>query len=132
MLMHKTVAGERRKALKRKALELAKNAKVVMKAAKSLPEASHKARELQREANQALAESEDLKAKARLEDLHLWQMEKVKTTKKGAKKYDYWMATWREGGETRNIHLGSCAKMDAQTALQKARKMKSEALRIPS
>jgi hypothetical protein len=130
--MHKTTAGERRKALKRKALELAKDAKVVMKAAKSLPEATKKARELQSEADQALAESEDLKPQARLEDLHLWKMEKTKTTKKDSKKYDYWMATWREGGQTRNVHLGSCAKMDAQAAMQKAKKMKSEALRIQS
>jgi len=123
--MHKTTVGERRKALKRKALELAKDAKVVMKAAKTLPEAMGKARELQSEADQTLAESEDLKHQARLEDLHLWQMEKNKTTKKGTKKYDYWMATWREGGRVRNVHLGSCAKMDAQAALQKAMKLKS-------
>ena len=128
--MHKMTAGERRKALKRTALELAKNAKTVMKAVKTLPEASKKARELQSEADQALAESEELKTQARLEDLHLWQMEKVKTTKKGSKKYAYWMATWREGGETRNVHIGSCAKMDADAALQKARKMKATALGI--
>jgi len=38
------------------------------------------------------------------------------------------MATWREGGKTRNVHLRSCAKMDAEAARQKARKMKAEAL----
>jgi hypothetical protein len=42
------------------------------------------------------------------------------------------MATWRESGKPRNIYIGSCAKMDAETALQKAKKMKSEALRIQS
>jgi len=128
--MHKTSAGERRKSLKKRALELTKDAKVVMKAAKSLPEAVERARELQSEADQALAESEDLKPLARLEDLHLWRIEKVKVTKKGSKKYAYWMATWREGGETRNVHIGSCAKMDADAALQKARKMKATALGI--
>ena len=128
--MHKTSAGEKRKALKRKALELAKDAKVVMKAAKSLPEASKKARELQSDADQALAESEELKPQARLEDLHLWQMEKIKSTKKGSKKYTYWMATWREGGKTRNVYLGSSRKMDAQAALKKARGMKAEALSL--
>jgi hypothetical protein len=130
--MHKTDAGERRKALKRKARKLAKDAKTVMKAAKFLPEAGHKARELQSEAKHALAESEKLKTQARLEDLHLWRMEKVKTTKKESKKYDYWMATWRESGRVRNVHLGSCAKMDAKTALQRARKMKAEALKPES
>jgi hypothetical protein len=40
------------------------------------------------------------------------------------------MASWREGGKTRNVHLGSCKKMDASEALQKARAMKAEALGI--
>jgi hypothetical protein len=101
-----------------------------MKAAKSLPEASKKARELQSEADQALAESEVLKTQARLEDLHLWRMEKIKSIKKGSKAYTYWMATWREGGQTRNVHLGSCAKMSKEEALQRAKKTKSEALGI--
>jgi len=29
-----------------------------------------------------------------------------------------------------NVHLGSCGKLDAEAALQKARKMKAEALGI--
>ncbi|MDQ1282695.1 MAG: hypothetical protein QG666_484, partial [Euryarchaeota archaeon] len=41
---------------------------------------------------------------------------------------DGWMATWREGAKTRNIHLGSEAKMDEEAALRKVRKMKAEAL----
>jgi hypothetical protein len=55
-------------------------------------------------------------------------MEKAKTTKKGSKKYAYWMASWREGGKTRNVHLGSARKMDAEEARQKARERKAEAL----
>jgi hypothetical protein len=47
-----------------------------------------------------------------------------------AKKYGYWMATWREGGKTRNVHLGSSRKMDAEAALQKAREMKAEAIHV--
>ena len=128
--MHKTEAGERAKALLQEALELARRAKAAMKAAKTLPEASHKARELQGEADKVLAESEALKGTARLEDLHVWAMKKIKTTKKGSKKYTYWMATWREGGKVRNVHLGSCKKLDADAALQKARAMKAKALAI--
>ncbi len=128
--MHTTDAGEKRKALKKEALELARDAEAARRAAKTLPKASQKARKLQDEADKALAESEALKDLARLEDLHLWQMEKVKTTKKGSRKYAYWMATWREGGKTRNVHLGSCRKLDAGAALQKARKMKAKALGI--
>ena len=127
-IMHKTNAGERRKALLKETLELARAAKATMKAANVLPEASYKARELRKEAKTALEKAEPLKTQARLEDLHVWQMEKAKTTKKGSKKYAYWMASWREGGKTRNVHLGSARKMDAEEALQMARKRKAEAL----
>jgi len=73
-----------------------------------------------------------LKPVARLEDLHVWQMEKTKTTKKGSRSYLYWMANWREGGKVRNVHLGSCKKLDTEAALQKARKVKADALRSES
>ena len=76
------------------------------------------------------AEAGSLQPVARLEDLHLWQMEKAKATKKGTKTYFYWMASWREGAKVRNVHLGSCNKMDEATALQKARKLKAEAIGI--
>ncbi len=87
-----------------------------------------KARELAGHADELKAEAEDLKGAARLEDLNLWQMEKTKSTRKGSKTYLYWMASWREGGKVRNVHLGSCKKVDHETALQKARKVKAEAL----
>jgi len=60
----------------------------------------------------------------------VWQMEKLKATKKGSQKYAYWMATWREGGKVRNVHLGSCKKISEEEALQKARKRKAEGLGI--
>jgi hypothetical protein len=88
------------------------------------------ARIRQEEADRLKAEAEAMKGAARIEDLHVWDMEKVKTTKKGSRSYHYWMATWREGSKTRNIHLGSCKNMDAQAALHKARTMKAEALGI--
>jgi len=84
----------------------------------------------QDEADRLKAKAEDLKGAARLEDLHLWQMEKTKSTKKGSQSYFYWMASWREGGKVRNVHLGSCKKMDGETALQKAKAMKATALGI--
>jgi len=76
------------------------------------------------------AEAEALKGAARLEDLSLWVMKKAKTTKKGKTTYGYWMASWREGDRVRNVHLGSCAKMDQEVAIQKAREMKADALGI--
>jgi len=57
-------------------------------------------------------------------------MEKIKSTKKGSRAYYYWISTWREGSRTRNVHLGSCAMMDAEATLQKAKAMKAEALGV--
>ena len=128
--MHKTEAGEKAKALKRKARELARDATATKRAAKTLPGANEMARELEGQADKALAKSEALRPVARLEDLHVWIMEKTKTTKKGSRSYRYWMANWREGGKVRNVHLGSCGKMDEETARQKARAIKAEALAI--
>jgi Co/Zn/Cd efflux system component len=87
-------------------------------------------RKLEQQAKELKAEAEALEGAARLEDPHLWQMEKEKTTKKGSKTYLYWMASWREGDKVRNVHLGSCRKVDHKTALQKTRKLKAEALEI--
>ena len=119
--MHTTTTGNKIKALKRDARELARDAKAAKIAGKTVPEAMEKARELESQADTALAESKALKLVARLEDLHVWQMEKTKTTKKGSRSYHYWMANWREGGKVRNVHLGSCKKLDAEAALQMAR-----------
>jgi len=114
--MHKTAAGERCTSM-------------AMKAAEILPDARREARRMEGRADELKAEAEALKGAARLEDLTLWQMEKAKTTKKRSKTYLYWMASWREGGKVRNVHLGSCRKVDHEIALQKARKIKAEALK---
>ena len=126
--MHKTAAGEKRKALKTEALVLERDARAAMKAAEILPDARREARRMEGRADELKAEAEALKGAARLEDLTLWQMEKAKTTKKRSKTYLYWMASWREGEKVRHVHLGSCRKVDRETALQKARKLKAEAL----
>jgi hypothetical protein len=128
--MHTTATGDKIKTLQKEAQELARKAKAAKRAAITLPEATEKALELQREADKARAEALALKSLARLEDLTLWQMAKTKTTKKGFRKYTYWMATWREAGKTRNVHIGSCEKMDKETAKQKACRLKAEALAI--
>ena len=51
----------------------------------------------------------------------------VKTTKKGSKTYGYWMASWRKGDSVRNVHIGSCAKMEQEVAIQRARKTMANA-----
>lgn len=126
--MHKTKAGEKAKAMRKEAGRLVRDARVMMKAAEVLTEAGERALDLEGQADELKAKAEALKGAARLEDLHLWQMEKVKTTKKGSRSYYYWMANWREGGKVRNVHLGSRERISQSEALQKARKLKAEAL----
>jgi len=128
--MHRTPSGDRRRPLQKEARELARDARALQKAAARAPAARREAERLQGEADAALAEAEALKLQARLEDLTVWQMEKVKQSRKGYRTYSYWMASWREGGRTRNVHLGSCKKMDAEAARQKARERKAGALGI--
>ena len=118
--MHKTEAGEKRKGLKKTALELEKEVKALQNILQMWPAA----RTRQDEADRLKAEAEALKDKARLEDLHVWEMEKEKRTKKGSKIYTY----WQEGDKVRNVHLGSSRKVDAETAKQKAQKLKADAL----
>lgn len=124
--MHMTNAGERRKALKREARELEKDARAL----ETIKHMGPAARIRQEEADRLKAEAEALKDQARLEDLHVWEMKKVKATKKGSKTYTYWMATWRAGDSVQNVHLGSCRKLSHEQAMQKARMMKAEALGI--
>jgi hypothetical protein len=128
--MHKTEAGEKRKALKKDAKELTRDAKALQKAAKHLPAVRKEAQKLQEKAETILAEAATLKLQARLEDLTVWEMKKTKKTTKGPKTYVYWMASWREDDKTRNVHLGSSRKIDAESALQKARMMKAEAIHV--
>jgi hypothetical protein len=130
--MHTTNAGEKAKAMKVESMGLARDAKAARKAAKTLSEAGQKAKELEDRADQALAESEALKSLARLEDLTVWEMRKTKNSKKGSRSYGYWMATWRECGKVRNVHLGSCRKLSREQALSMAKKLKAEALGLPS
>ena len=124
--MHKTAAGEQLKALKKQAQTLSRNAQAVLKA--QTPAARKEGQRLQKKADQTLAEAKDLKQQARLEDLHVCKMEKVKESSRGSKKYTYWVASWRVDTEVRNVHLGSCKKLSRAEAIQKARKLKAEAL----
>ena len=86
-----------------------------------------KARAQQEEADRLRAEAEALRDRARLEDVSIWVMEKVKRTKKSSRTCYYLDGHLGEGSPTRNVHLGSCARMDADAALQKAKAIKAEA-----
>lgn len=130
--MHKTEAREKAKALKKEAQELNRRAKAAMKVTETLPEAGEKARKLKIQADTLKTEAEKLKEAARLEDLSIWEQRKVKDSKNGAKTYTYFMASWREGGKTRNVYLGSTQKISRELAQEKARVMKKEALGLSS
>lgn len=123
--MHKTETGEKIKKLKAEAaraeMEAASLAKV-----RGLEE---EVMEREAEARQLRGEAEDLKPKARLEDLSVYTVDKVKPTAKGeSRTYKYWYASWWEGDRARNVYLGSVAKLSEGAAVAKARKMKAEAL----
>ncbi|MFZ2801549.1 MAG: hypothetical protein WAZ30_15110 [Syntrophorhabdus sp.] len=76
--------------------------------------------------------SQAQKLEARLEDLQVWEQKKVRDTKKGAKTYTYFMASWRERKKIRNVYLGSSRKMSLEQAQEKARALKKEALGLSS
>mgnify|MGYP000992864307 CR=1 FL=1 len=66
--MHKTEAGEKRKALKTEARELERDASIAMRAAEILPGARVEARRMEGRADELKAEAEALKGAARRED----------------------------------------------------------------
>jgi len=55
-------------------------------------------------------------------------MKKEFDSKKGRKRYEYWMASWRRGSEVHNEYLGTCKKLDRRTSLEKARRIKAKDL----
>jgi len=126
--MHKTVAGEKRKALLKEAKILKLEGKLAEKAARTRPGLLTDAATILAMAESAMLDAQNLKDSARLEDLHIWEMKKEKDTKKGVRTYSYWMASWRESGRVRHAYLGSCRKISQEAALQKARGRKAQAL----
>ena len=71
---------------------------------------------LQALATKKLTQAQALRQEARLEDLSIWEQKKVKASKTGPKAHTYFMASWREGGKTRNVYLGSSQKMSREQA----------------
>ena len=74
--MHKTVAGEKRRALLKEAQRLKREGKLVEKAARSRPGLLTDVAAILAMAENALLDAQDLKDSARLEDLHIWEMKK--------------------------------------------------------
>ncbi|MDD1753158.1 MAG: hypothetical protein LUQ38_08745 [Methanotrichaceae archaeon] len=122
--MHTTSTRVRIKALKTDIKEFNREARLLAKVPMMAPAIRERHAEVERLKEEVKKlESSD---RARIEDLHVWEMEKVK----GSKTYTYWMAGWRKDGKIRNVHLGSIKKISEKEALEKARKMKAEALEI--
>ena len=128
--MHKTEAGERAKTLKKEAQELARKAKNQKKAADIMRTVRVPVKNLLDVADKRLSQAQALRLEARLEDLSIWEQKKVKESKKGAKVYTYYMASWREGKTVKNVYLGSSQKMNLEEAQEKARVLKREALKL--
>jgi hypothetical protein len=130
--MHKTKAGEKAKALKKEAQDLANRAKAQKEAAATMRAARVTVTNLQALADKRLTQAQALKLEARLEDLQVWEQRKFKDTKTGAKTYTYFMASWREEKRIRNVYLGSSLKMSLEEAQEKARALKRDALGLSS
>ena len=128
--MHATATGDQIKALRIEARQRIKKANIARRAAHVVPEAKDTVEMMENEAASALAEADSLREAARLEDLHLWKMEKEFDSRKGKRRYEYWMASWRRGSKVHNEYLGSCKKIDRETALGKARRIKAADLGI--
>ena len=108
----------------KRGLKLAREAK----AAGILPEASRMTLELQKESDQLSAGAESLKDQARLEDLSIWTLEKVKSIKKGSQRLDGHLA----GGEPYPECASGELCQDGCGATKKARQEEARALGIKS
>lgn len=127
--MHDTPARKKR----REVLQEARSWEAEARKAAGLGKIPDEAREAmvevrQQEADRLKSQAEELAEQARLEDLHVWELIRVKTNQKGTKNYAYWAASWREGGKVRNVYLGSTRRMNQEEAREKARKKKAEAI----
>lgn len=110
--------------MKQRASELTKESKAL----EGIEGASRLAGERQAEAARLRDQARELEELARVEDVQVWEDCIVKQTKKGEKKYGRWLAGWREGDRVRKVYLGSCRKLSQAEALEKAWRMKAEAL----
>lgn len=87
---------------------------------------------LQDQRDRALAKAAALvdSGQNRLEDLQVYQVERVTESKKSksTKSHYYWYASWRHGSQVHNEYLGSMMKLDYSAAYELARKRKAEDL----
>lgn len=125
-MVHRTPTRDKIKQLSAKARELDNVLEALSQecVAKTLGIEAHM-KQIEMDKHRIQAEVLALKPLARLEDLSIF---KVKKQVRKNKFLFYWFAAWTINKKAHNAYLGSCTKMDAETALLKARKLKAEAL----
>lgn len=123
-MVHDTPARERARNLMAEARAQEVEASILSK----IEGMEHEAQTREAQAASLKEESRSLVAMARLEDLTVREEPLVKQTKRGKRIYYRWVASWREGDKVRTVYLGSCRKLSRESALEKAKKMKAEAL----
>jgi hypothetical protein len=85
--------------------------------------------ELEQMSNKKMKLARELDAKARVENLKIYELRvKRPAGKRKTKVYSYWYASWRMQSKVRNVCLGSTKVMTYEEALGKAQKMKAECL----
>ena len=121
-MVHTTAARKEAKGLKERAQELVKESRAL----ESIENATSLAEEKGTEAARLQEQARELEQMARLEDINVWVDSILKQIKGGEKKYGRWMAGWREGDKVRNVHLGSCAKVDREATHAESQEDESE------
>ena len=59
----------------------------------------------------------------------IWKQALIKRNKAGEEKIYYrWYCSWHDGKKTVRVYLGSCIKMSEVQAIEKAKKLRAEAL----
>lgn len=125
-MVHNTASRVKARELRERAKDLQGEARTL----ESIEGLESEAEARKERAKEQIEEAKRLAELARLEDIHVYDADYWKETKKGRKNYPRWYASWREGSEVRNRYLGSCKKMSRAEATEKARKLKAEALRL--
>jgi hypothetical protein len=65
------------------------------------------------------------------ENPRVWKRSVIRRNKKGDEKTYYrWYCSWYDGNKTVTKYLGSCSKMSKTDALEKAKSLKRETLRM--
>lgn len=126
-MVHDTPSRQKARELKEKAHSLSKEGQILADIEGMEPEAEAR----QEKAKELREQARALQEKARLEDISVRRSPITKRNKEGEERvYERWICSWQEGDRIITKYLGSCAKMSQLEALQKAKRLKAEALGI--